>query len=246
MITQQKIPVMVTIATYNEAKNILPLIDRLLSVIPSMHIVVVDDDSPDGTWRLVKDLCQKDSRVHLIHRVGKKGRGSAGIEGFRYALEQNAETIVEMDADFSHNPAYIPSFLKEINNVDIVIGSRAIEGGGETGRGVARRLITRGANFYVRMILGIKVRDCTAGFRMFRRKVLEEIGLDSLVSNGPSIVQEILYKAHLKKFSMKEVPILFEERAAGQSTFNFRIIITSLYMILKFKFIYRSYPQKTK
>lgn len=239
MITQQKIPVMVTIATYNESKNILPLIDRLLSVVPSMHIVVVDDDSPDGTWKLVKDLSQKDSRVHLIHRVGKKGRGSAGIEGFRYALEQNAETIVEMDADFSHNPAYIPSFLKEINNVDIVIGSRAIEGGGETGRGVARRLITRGANFYVRMILGIKVRDCTAGFRMFRRKVLEEIGLDSLVSNGPSIVQEILYKAHLKKFSMKEVPILFEERAAGQSTFNFRIIISSLYMILKFKFIYR-------
>ncbi len=243
--TDPAIPVMVMIPTYNESKNILSLVDKLLSVDPSLNIVVVDDDSPDGTWKLVETLSRKDSRIHLIHRIGRKGRGSAGIEGFQYAISKKAETIVEMDSDFSHNPVYIPSFLKEIKQVDIVIGSRSIPGGGETGRGFVRRLITRGANFYIRLVLGLKIKDCTSGYRMFRRKVLEEINLGSLISTGPSVVQEILYKAFLKGFSMKEVPIIFEERAAGQSTFNSKIILNSLTMILKFKFRYRSTPDQT-
>ncbi|MHB8483339.1 MAG: polyprenol monophosphomannose synthase [Nitrospiria bacterium] len=239
------IPVMVMIPTYNESQNIFSLLDKLLSVDSSLHIVVVDDHSPDGTWKIVEDLSRKDSRIHLIHRIGRKGRGSAGIEGFQYAIGKGAETIVEMDSDFSHNPVYIPSFLKEIKQVDIVIGSRSIPGGGETGRGFLRRFITRGANFYIRLVLGIKIKDCTSGYRMFRRKALQEINLSSLVSTGPSIVQEILYKAFLKGFSMKEVPILFEERAAGKSTFNFKIILNSFYMILKFRFLYRSSPAQT-
>ncbi|MBI1819065.1 MAG: polyprenol monophosphomannose synthase [Nitrospirae bacterium] len=245
MMTDSKIPLMVMIPTYNESKNILLLIEKLLSVDPSLHVVVVDDDSPDGTWRMVKEASEKDQRIHLIHRIGKKGRGSAGIEGFQYAIAKEAGVIVEMDSDFSHNPAYIASFLKEIGNVDMVIGSRAVEGGGETGRGVLRKWITFGANLYIRVILGLKVKDCTSGYRMFRRKVLEGVNLESLISNGPSIVQEILYKAHLKRFSMKEVPILFEERAAGQSTFSVKIMLNSLYMVPKFRFIYRSYAQKT-
>ncbi len=243
MSVQNPISLMVMIPTYNESKNIIPLITRILEFVPQAHIVVVDDHSPDGTWKLVEDMKKKDPRVHLVHRIGRKGRGSAGVEGFLYAIDRKAETILEMDSDFSHNPSYIPSFLKEIQQADLVIGSRGIKGGGESGRGLIRPFITKGANWYIRMILGIPIRDCTAGYRLFKRKVLEEIEVGTLISKGPSIVQEILYRVHLKKFSMKEVPILFEERVAGQSTFNFKIILNSLYMILKFKYLYRNHPR---
>ncbi|MBI1824740.1 MAG: polyprenol monophosphomannose synthase [Nitrospirae bacterium] len=236
------IPLMVMIPTYNESKNIVPLIARIHEVSPESHIVVVDDDSPDGTWKLVENLKAKDPRIHLLHRIGRKGRGSAGAEGFIYAMRQKAETILEMDSDFSHNPSFIPQFLKEIQEFDLVIGSRGVQGGGETGRGLTRPLITKAANFYIRLLLGIPVKDCTAGYRLFRRKVLEDIEVETLVSNGPSIVQEILYRAHLRNFSIKEIPILFEERVAGQSTFNFKIILSSFLMILKFRYLYRNYP----
>jgi dolichol-phosphate mannosyltransferase len=240
---QKPIPLMVMIPTYNESRNIIPLIARILEFAPEAHIVVVDDHSPDETWKLVEEIKKNDPRVHLVHRIGRKGRGSAGVEGFLYAIDQKAETILEMDSDFSHNPSYIPSFLKEVEQVDLVIGSRGVKGGGESGRGFIRPFITKGANFYIRMILGIPIRDCTAGYRLFKRQVLEEIEVGTLISKGPSIVQEVLYRVHLKKFSMKEVPILFEERVAGKSTFNFKIILNSLYMILKFKYLYRNYSQ---
>jgi dolichol-phosphate mannosyltransferase len=235
---------LVMIPTYNEAKNILPLISKILEVCPKAHIVVVDDDSPDGTWKLVETLKEKDSRIHLLHRIGRKGRGSAGAEGFLYAIRSKAETILEMDSDFSHNPSYIPAFMKEIQNYDVVIGSREIQGGAESGRGLIRPLITKAANVYIRFVLGIPVRDCTAGYRLFRRKVLEDIDVGTLISNGPSVVQEILYRAYLRKFTFREIPILFEERIAGQSTFNFKIILNSLLMILKFRFRYRNYPRQ--
>jgi dolichol-phosphate mannosyltransferase len=242
MSLKSKIPLMVMIPTYNESKNIAQLISKILEVSPSSHIVVVDDDSPDGTWKLVEKLKNEDPRIHLIHRIGRKGRGSAGVEGFIYAIEQEAELILEMDSDFSHNPSYIPSFLKEIGQVDLVIGSRSIAGGGETGRGLIRPIITKWANIYIRFILGIPIQDCTSGFRLFRRKVLQSIEMESLISKGPSIVQEILYQAYLMKFTMKEVPILFEERIAGHSTFNFRIILNSFFLILRFKYLYRNFP----
>ncbi|HXN07768.1 MAG TPA: polyprenol monophosphomannose synthase [Nitrospiria bacterium] len=237
-----KIGVMVTIPTYNESANILPLIAKIHQTDPSFHIVVIDDNSPDGTWKLVEELSRRDRQVHLIHRIGRRGRGTAGIEGFLYALEKKADYIVEMDSDFSHNPVFLPSFLEKIATSDIVIGSRAVAGGGEVGRGALRRLITGLANVYIRLILRIPVRDCTSGFRMFRRKVLEEINVATLTSRGPSIVQELLYRGWKKGFSIVETPILFEERAAGASTFNMKIIFNSLYMIPRFRFQYRNYP----
>lgn len=237
-----KIGVMVTIPTYNESANILPLIANIHQTDPSFHIVVIDDNSPDGTWRLVEELSRRDPRVHLIHRIGRRGRGTAGIEGFLFALGKNADYIVEMDSDFSHNPVFLPSFLEKIATSDMAIGSRAVAGGGEEGRGMLRRLITRWANFYIRLILRIPVRDCTSGYRMFRSKVLVETDVATLTSRGPSIVQELLYRAWKKGFSIAEVPILFEERAAGASTFNMKIIFNSLYMIVRFRFQYRNYP----
>lgn len=228
--------IMAMVPTYNESANIIPLIDELLSIAPEMEVVVVDDNSPDGTWKLVKARAEQSSRVHLVHRTDEKGRGSAGIAGFKYAVNAGAELIVEMDADFSHNPKYISEFLKVIDSCDIVIGSRLIKGGGETGRNFFRTMITFFANTYIRTVLGLPLKDCTSGYKMFKRHVLESIELDKMISNGPAIVQEVLYSCRKKGFRFKEVPILFEERRAGQSTFNAKIMLQGLTSVLKFRF----------
>lgn len=227
------------VPTYNESGNIERLIKEILAQGDDIGIVVVDDDSPDGTWRIVEEYSKKDPRVHLLRRVGRRGRGTAGIEGFLYAVRQGVEFIIEMDADFSHNPSYIPEFLKQMDDCDLLIGSRMVKGGGESGRSPLRRWITKGANLYIRLILGLPYKDSTSGYRVFRREVLEAIGLDDLISTGPSIVQEVLYKAHLKGFRIKEYPIIFEDRTVGQSTFNTRIMRQSLMMIPKIRCRYR-------
>lgn len=222
---------MAMVPTYNESGNIERLITEILAQGDDIGVVVVDDDSPDGTWRIVEDYSRRDPRVHLLRRIGRRGRGTAGIEGFQYAVKQGVEFIIEMDADFSHKPSYIPAFLKEMNDCDLLIGSRMIKGGGETGRGPLRRFITRGANLYIRLILGLPFKDSTSGYRVFRREVLDAVNLDGLISTGPSIVQEILYKAHLKRFRIKEYPIIFEDRTVGKSTFNSKIMRQSLMLI---------------
>lgn len=227
------------VPTYNESGNIERLIKEILAQGDDIGIVVVDDDSPDGTWRIVEDYSRRDPRVHLLRRIGRRGRGTAGIEGFQYAVRQGVDFVIEMDADFSHKPSYIPAFLKEMGDCDLLIGSRMVKGGGETGRGPLRRWITKGANLYIRLILGLPYKDSTSGYRVFRREVLEGIGLDDLMSTGPSIVQEVLYKAHRKGFRIKEYPIIFEDRTAGQSTFNTRIMRQSLMMIPKIRCRYR-------
>jgi dolichol-phosphate mannosyltransferase len=230
---------MAMVPTYNESGNIGRLIEAILAQGEDIGIVVVDDDSPDGTWRIVEEYSKKDPRVHLLRRIGRRGRGTAGIEGFQYAVRQGVEFVIEMDADFSHKPSYIPAFLKEMGDCDLLIGSRMVKGGGETGRGPLRRWITKGANLYIRLILGLSFKDCTSGYRVFRRDVLETIGLDDLISTGPSIVQEVLYKAYRKGFRIKEYPIIFEDRTVGQSTFNSRIMRQSLMMAPKIRCRYR-------
>ncbi len=220
--------IVATLPTFNEAENILPLIDALLAVSKDMEVVVVDDDSPDGTWKRVEERVQVDPRVHLVHRRSERGRGSAGVSGFRRALELGADLVVEMDADWSHHPRYVPAMLRAAERADVVVGSRLVRGGGETGRHPMRTLITRAANLYLRLLLRLPVRDCTSGFRVFRRSVLEKIAWDRVRSNGPAIVQEMLVASRAAGARFAEVPIHFEDRRAGQSTFNSKIALAGL------------------
>ena len=172
------------VPTYNESGNIERLIKEILAQGDDVGVVVVDDDSPDGTWKIVEEYSKRDPRVHLLRRIGRRGRGTAGIEGFQYAVKQGVEFIIEMDADFSHKPSYISSFLKEMKDCDLLIGSRMVKGGGERGRGPLRQLITKGANLYIRLMLGLPYKDATSGFRIFRREVFEAVDLNNLISTG--------------------------------------------------------------
>ncbi|MBX3729389.1 MAG: polyprenol monophosphomannose synthase [Candidatus Sumerlaeia bacterium] len=220
--------ILVTLPTYNESENILPLIEALLGVSRNLEVVVVDDDSPDGTWRLVGGLAEKNPRVHLVHRRGERGRGSAGVAGFRKALDLGADVVVEMDADWSHHPRFLRQMLRATRRADMVIGSRLVAGGRETGRSPLRTVITLAANTYIRVLLGLPVRDCTSGYRVYRRWVLERIRWERVHSNGPAIVQELLVAAHAMGARIAEVPITFEERRAGKSTLNSKILLAGL------------------
>jgi len=233
---------MAMVPTYNEAPNIERLLREILKQGPDIGAVVVDDDSPDGTAAIVARLRQEDPRVHLVLRKEERGRGTAGIVGFQYAVKQGVDFVIEMDADFSHKPSYIPFFLGQMNDCDLLIGSRLVPGGGERGRHFLRRWITRWANSYIRLVLSLPIRDCTSGYRVFRRQVLEAIGLDQIMSPGPSVVEEVLYKTYKRGFRLKEVPYILEERQAGESTFNRKIMFNALKMMLKIRWQYRNYP----
>lgn len=226
----------IMIPTYNERENIADLIRQIFNLeIKNLNIVVVDDNSPDGTWRIVQEISRKNKNVHLLLRKKDKGRGAAGRDGFLYCLKHGADVVVEMDADMSHNPKYIPLMLKELKNADLILGSRRVEHGKEIGRSFLRRMITHIANLYIRLILGLKVKDCNSGFRCFKRKVLESINVEKLESKGPAIVQEVLFKAHLKGFKTKEVPITFVNRTKGKSKLGIPELAAGYYMILKLK-----------
>jgi dolichol-phosphate mannosyltransferase len=230
----------VTIPTYNESENIAKLIAAIRGIAPNIGIVVADDDSPDQTWKIVEEIARSDPRVFLLRRMEKKGRGWAGADAFRFALERGAEVVVEMDADFSHDPRYIPAFLQKIDWFDVVLGSRAVSGGQDMRPSALRKWITGISSLYARMVLGVPVRDCNSGFRCFRRRVLEAIDMGTVLSSGPSIVQELLYRAHLLGFSIVEIPIAFPERAAGQSNLNFRKLLQGFFMVLKLRWMHLS------
>jgi dolichol-phosphate mannosyltransferase len=224
----------VVVPTYNEKENIANLIKEILKV-KDVDVLVVDDNSPDGTWKIVKGMADK--RVNLLLRTKNRGRGLAGIAGFKYAVENKYDYIIEMDADFSHDPKYIPDFLEKIKECDVVLGSRAVKGGKQVGRPLLRRLITRLANLYIRILLGLKVNDCNSGYRCFKRKVLESINLDTMISRGPSIVQEVLYKVRLKGFKIREIPIVFTEREEGSSKLGPYLLWKGYVMVLKLRFL---------
>ncbi|MCX7717658.1 MAG: polyprenol monophosphomannose synthase [Candidatus Sumerlaeaceae bacterium] len=222
--------IIATVPTYNEADNIVPLANEILALGDAYHVLVVDDNSPDGTWRLVREMMAREPRVQLLHRTTDRGRGTAGLAGFIAARDAGADAVVEMDADFSHHPRFIPSLVEPVldGSADIVVGSRLVAGGGEQGRHVARTLITRAANSYIALVLGLPLRDCTSGFRVFSRRALETIPWEQMTARGPEIVQEVLWEARLAGLRFAERPILFENRRAGQSTFNWRIAVRSL------------------
>jgi len=230
---------MIVLPTYNERDNLTGLVKDIFSRKSKetrVEIVVVDDESPDGTGVLAEALAGKNKDLHVIRRSGPRGRGRAGIEGFRYALASGADYIMEMDADGSHQPCFIPAFIRAIREADLVIGSRHIAGGSETGRSRIRQWVTRLANVYLRTVLGVPVRDCTSGYRCFRRRTLESVDLNSLRSTGPSLVEEILLRCHRADCTIKEIPIEFIDRKEGESTFNMGIIWSCFFRVIQFRF----------
>ncbi|MEW6680323.1 MAG: polyprenol monophosphomannose synthase [bacterium] len=236
---------LVVVPTYNEKENIKPLLEAILALkIEGLEILVVDDNSPDKTGEIVDELAKNLPQIKAIHRYSEKGRGLAGIEGFRYGIEKGYDYIMEMDGDFSHNPKYIPDFLREIKDYDLVIGSRYVKGGGEYKRLFIRRIVSRLANFFLKTLLGFKVSDCSSGFRLFKRRCLEEIEIDHLSSKGPWILTEILYKCHQKGYRIKEIPIIFEERVLGKSKLNGQILLHSFFFAFKLRRLNKSPQEK--
>lgn len=229
---------LVIIPTYNERDNLEELLAQVYRAVADMHVLIVDDNSPDGTANLVEELMagRYSGQLFLFKRPGKLGLGTAYIAGFKWALQRSYQYIFEMDADFSHNPKYLADFLTTIETCDVVLGSRYIPGGGVTNWGLIRRFISKGGSLYSRMILGLPFRDLTGGFKCFRREVLETLDLEGIKSNGYSFQIEMTYRAYLKGFRIKEVPIVFEERAAGKSKMSRKIFAEALLMIWKLRF----------
>ncbi|SDF12146.1 polyprenol monophosphomannose synthase [Sporomusa acidovorans] len=228
---------LVIIPTYNERNNIGQLLDLIYHYVPGIHVLVVDDGSPDGTGGFIESLMagEHQGRLFMIKRTGKLGLGTAYIAGFKWALARQYEFIFEMDADFSHNPKYLPQFLKVITGCDVVLGSRYVAGGGVTNWSLIRRFISLGGSLYSRLILNLPFHDLTGGFKCFRREVLETINLDDVKSNGYSFQIEMTYRAFLLGFAIKEVPIIFEERAEGQSKMSSSIFREAIWMVPKLR-----------
>jgi dolichol-phosphate mannosyltransferase len=220
--------IVVTLPTYNEAANVERLTRALLDCDPRIHVLVADDDSPDGTWKLVAAMARTEPRVALLHRTTDRGRGRAGIAAFRVALDLGADVVVEMDADFSHRPEHVPEMLRVLENADLVIGSRLVAGGADEGRGKHRVAITALSTAYNRMLLGVTIRDCNSGFRVYRRALLESLTLETMVAVGPEIVPEVLIRAHRRGARIVEHPITFVERAAGESNLTFAKLLKVL------------------
>jgi glycosyltransferase involved in cell wall biosynthesis len=226
-------PPAVIIPTYNESDNIERLVGEILTLPVDAHVIVVDDNSPDGTGKLVDDLAARDTRVHAVHRPAKLGLGTAHIAGMRRAFELNCDPIVTMDADFSHNPRYIPALLAGLENYDVVIGSRYVRGGGMEGRDTRLRVVSWGANLFARTMLNLNAHDCTAGFRAYRPPVLESIDLDRIFSNGYSFLIEMLFLCQACGWRVGEAPIIYEDRRAGTSKISRVEIYKATYTVLR-------------
>ncbi|MDZ7332156.1 MAG: polyprenol monophosphomannose synthase [candidate division KSB1 bacterium] len=228
----------VVIPTYNEAQNIENLIDRILfQGIRGLDILVVDDNSPDGTAEIVENIARCESNVFLLKRPTKAGLGTAYVAGFKYALEHGYDYIFEMDADFSHDPDEIPNFLEAIKNYDLVIGSRYKTGVNVINWPITRLVLSVGANKYTQWITGLPIKDCTGGYKCFRREVLEAIDLDQIASDGYSFQIEMNFKAWKKGFRITEIPIVFTDREAGSSKMSKKIIREAIWMVWKLKIL---------
>jgi dolichol-phosphate mannosyltransferase len=225
----------VIVPTYNERENITELIQMLLALPESLHVIVVDDNSPDGTGAVVAALAEEDNRIQVIRRAGKLGLGTAYIAGMKSALRGEYTHLMTMDADFSHHPRYIPAMvaMAREEQKDVVIGSRYIPGGGTSLWGWDRILLSWGANRIAKTSLGLRPNDCTAGFRLYRREVLESIDLDAIFSNGYSFLLEMLYKVQRHGWEVGEVPIIFADRQRGDSKISRNEIFRAGYTVLR-------------
>jgi len=226
---------MVVVPTYNERDNIGRLVREILAQDDGIDVLIVDDNSPDGTGEIVDTIVAESSRVHVIHRAGKLGLGSAYREGFKYALEKGAEYIVEMDADFSHDPKMLPAFFQKIKDYDLVIGSRYLNGVSVVNWPIRRLILSYCASVYTRIVTGLRISDCTGGFKCFRRTVLESIALDKIKSDGYSFQIEMNYRCVEKGFRVGELPIIFIDRHAGSSKMSKKIVREAVIMVWKLK-----------
>ncbi|MCJ7497624.1 MAG: polyprenol monophosphomannose synthase [candidate division Zixibacteria bacterium] len=228
---------LVIIPTYNEKENIGKIIPLVLKQDPDIEVLVVDDNSPDGTGKIVSEMIATNHRVKLIQRVKKSGLGTAYLAGFQYALQNGYDYIFEMDSDFSHDPAYIPYFLSAVREADLVLGSRYIKGVNVVNWPITRLLLSYYANVYARWVTGLPVKDSTGGFKCFKREVLETIGLDRIHSNGYAFQIEMSFRAWKKGFKIKEIPIIFVDRREGESKMSKKIIREAIWMVWKLRFL---------
>jgi dolichol-phosphate mannosyltransferase len=221
----------VVVPTYNEAVNLPVIVPQILAQDPRLDVLIVDDNSPDGTGQLADQMAAGDARVHVLHRPAKGGLGKAYLAGFRWALERDYELVFEMDADFSHDPKFLADFLRAVEDADLVIGSRYKTGVNVINWPISRLLLSLGANQYARRITGLPIMDSTGGFKCFRRKVLQAIDLERVRSNGYAFQIEMSFRAWKKGFRLVEIPIVFTDRVEGQSKMNKRIVREAIWMV---------------
>jgi dolichol-phosphate mannosyltransferase len=229
--------VLVIVPTYNERDNLPEIVAAVHEHLPEADLLVVDDNSPDGTGAVADELAARDKKVHVLHRAGKQGLGTAYVAGFKWALAREYQFLFEMDCDFSHDPKYLPTMLARARGgADLVLGSRYVDGGGTVNWGPMRKLISRGGSLYARTILGIDVRDVTGGFKCFRRATLEALDLDSVSAQGYGFQIEMTYRAIKHGFRVEEVPIVFVDRRVGQSKMSKKIFVEALTLVWKLRF----------
>ena len=226
---------LVIVPTYNECKNLPRFVSALLRQAPFVDVLVVDDRSPDGTGKIADYLATTTDRVRVLHRAGKLGLGTAYLAGFKYALSRNYDYVVQMDADFSHRPQDLPRLLRTVASADLVIGSRNIPGGRTENWSLLRRFVSKGGSFYARTVLNLPIRDCTSGFKCFRRKVLETVDFARLKSNGYGFQVEMNYLCHRAGFRIAEAPIVFPDRAGGRSKMSLRIFLEAAVLVWKLR-----------
>lgn len=227
---------LICIPTYNERDNVGPIVEAVRRTVPGAHVLVVDDNSPDGTGKLAGELAARDPQVFVLHRPGKEGLGRAYLDAFRWGLARGYAKLVEFDADFSHDPKYLPAMLETLDRADVVVGSRWVPGGGTENWSAARKLISSGGSFYARTVLGIPVRDLTAGFVGWNRRVLESLDLDLVESAGFAFQIEMKYRAFLRGFRIEEIPIVFPDRRVGTSKMSRRILFEGLAKVWGLRF----------
>lgn len=228
--------VLIIVPTYNERENVTEVTARFLAALPEADLLFVDDNSPDGTGDLLDEIAAANPRVNVLHREGKLGLGTAYLDGFRWGLGRGYGYLFEMDADFSHDPRYLPEMYRlAAEGADMVVGSRYVEGGGTVNWGIGRQVISRGGGLYARSVLGVKVRDLTSGFVCYRRETLERLDLDAVGSNGYSFQIEMKYRVLRKGMQIVETPIVFEDRRVGQSKMSRAIFMEALIMVWKLR-----------
>lgn len=227
---------LVCIPTYNERENIPNITREVFKAAPQAHILVIDDNSPDKTGDIVRELQKSEPRLHLLSRAGKQGLGKAYLAGFAWGLQNNYDVITEMDADFSHRPVDLVKILDAAQAADFVVGSRYVNGGATQNWGLLRKIISRGGSLYSRIILGYPLNDWTGGFNAWNRRVLESIELDQVKSNGYSFQIELKFRSLRKGFKGVEVPILFEDRRVGQSKMSLKIVLEAFYRVWSIRF----------
>jgi dolichol-phosphate mannosyltransferase len=222
---------LVIIPTYNEAENIKAIVGRVRAAVPDAHVLVADDNSPDGTGKLADELAVEDDRVHVLHRTGKEGLGAAYLAGFRWGMEHDYGVLIEMDADGSHQPEELPRLLTALKGADLVLGSRWVPGGRVVNWPKSREFISRGGSLYSRVLLDVPIRDVTGGYRAFRRGTLEGLGLDEVASQGYCFQVDLARRAIKAGYHVVEVPITFVERELGDSKMSRDILVEALWRV---------------